>query len=76
MVGISTPERVQVNVLDDKFDGVTLGVVVVRVGVAFAGFDVLPFSLLFFFDPTTAPTITARRAMKTMSMIIIPLFVR
>ena len=71
MIGV--PERVQVNVLDGGDQGV-----VVRVGVGFTGFD-MPFSTPFFLfaDPTTAPTITARRAKKpTVMIIVIPLFVR
>jgi len=76
VVGIGAPERVivQVNVLDVKYVGFEKvctpeGSAEVLIGL---------FSLLFFlfFDPKTAPTITARRAKNPMIMIISPLFVR
>jgi hypothetical protein len=68
VVTVGPPSKrvvVQMNVLDVKFVGVTELLLC-------AGFK-LEFD---FFDPTTAPTIAARRAKKLMSIIIIPLFVR
>jgi hypothetical protein len=79
VVTTGTPERVivQLNVLDVKFAGIAE--LVCDIEFVVCELDVpsgLTLPLLFFFDPITAPTITARRAKKPMIMIIIPLFVR